>query len=218
MAYWEGRGENREVVERHLAGCESCAAWLEMRKEFEQAEATEAEQADVAAIVALLREQTLQLAGGKEERHGRWWQVCLGWPVQARLAGALAAVLLVVAAGVQWRSSGVGGLDGAAVGGAVRSAPVIRVSPAGDVGEVPHEVRWTDVSGASDYEVKLMEVDGTELWKAHGAQTAAEIPEAVREKMLPRKTLLLRVTAKAADGAIVGQSEDTQFRVLARQP
>ncbi|MCC6368131.1 MAG: hypothetical protein IT165_31795 [Bryobacterales bacterium] len=216
-AYWEGEGGNRESLERHVAGCESCAAWLEMRAEFEQGKATGAEQADVAAIVERLREQTRRLTGEEEPRR-RWWQAWRAWPMRAQLAGALAAALLVVAAGLQWRSARVAGLEGGVVGGAVRSAPVIRVSPTGDVGEAPREVKWTTVAGAVDYEVKLSEVDGTELWETHGANTAAEIPEAVREKMLPRKTLVLRVTARAADGAIAGQSEDSQFRVLAPQP
>ncbi|MCC6394089.1 MAG: hypothetical protein IT167_26055 [Bryobacterales bacterium] len=217
-AYWEGHGENREHLERHVAGCESCAAWLDLRAEFEEGRGTGAEQADVAAIAARLREQTRRLTGDEGGEGRPWWQAWLGWPLRAQLAGALAAVLLVAAAGLQWRSARVAWLEGGGVGGAVRSAPVIRVSPTGDLGEAPREVKWTGVAGAVDYEVTLSEVDGTELWKTHSGNTAAEIPEAVREKMLPRKTLVLRVTARAADGGIAGQSEDSQFRVLAPQP
>jgi hypothetical protein len=96
---------------------------------------------------------------------------------------------------------------------ALRSEGVVALAPIGDLMRSPAELRWRTFPGASRYSVKLMEVDHSELWQASLEETAVLLPAAVREKVVPGKTLLWQVTALDGAGKALANSRLERFRL-----
>jgi hypothetical protein len=103
--------------------------------------------------------------------------------------------------------------DGSTGQTVLRSQAVVAISPKGDLTKAPTELRWQPVPGADHYSVKLMEVDRVELWQGSSKQPSAMLPEAVREKIVPGKSLLWQVTAINENGKALATSQVERFRV-----
>jgi hypothetical protein len=88
------------------------------------------------------------------------------------------------------------------------------ISPTGDLRERPEELRWENVSNAVRYQVRLLEVDGNELWKAETAADHIDLPASVCARIVPAKTLFLEVTAFDSGGSKVGDTGQVRFRLL----
>jgi hypothetical protein len=95
-----------------------------------------------------------------------------------------------------------------------RSQSLAILAPAGDLQKAPEEVRWEPAPSAAAYRVRLMEVDGHELWGAQTVNTSVAFPPSVRALIVPAKTLLLAVTALDARGQKIAESDNTRFQVL----
>jgi hypothetical protein len=96
----------------------------------------------------------------------------------------------------------------------MRSHQVTVIAPMGDVLKVPAQVQWQAVSGAAKYEVRLLEVDRTELWKAETAYSHIDLPPSVQSRIVPAKSLVLQVRAFDSAGQSVGESDMVRFRLL----
>ena len=96
----------------------------------------------------------------------------------------------------------------------LRSAGFSIVSPSGDVGERPIEIRWEQVPGAASYQVRLLEVDRSELWKASTKDSRIELPEAIRARIVPAKTLFADVKALDSSGNQIASTELVRFRLV----
>jgi hypothetical protein len=106
------------------------------------------------------------------------------------------------------------GIDPGTGGGDVyRTTRVEITAPAGELAEAPSQLVWAAVTGAAQYEVRLSEVDGTELWRVTTSSPAVPVPSEVRARALPAKTLVWQVSAKDVQGRTIAESGPTGFRV-----
>jgi hypothetical protein len=96
----------------------------------------------------------------------------------------------------------------------LRAHNVVVVAPAGDVREAPREIRWQATPGAVRYQVRLLEVDGSDLWQSETDSEHVDVPSDIAARIVPAKTLLVRVSALDAAGRKLAESEAVRFRVL----
>jgi len=194
--------EAESRVSSHLSSCARCQTELAMLQEFEQLVARPDEAAQVSLISAELKRR---LATRK----------IFATRLISTAAMALAAMLLLIAGGLYLRTGKEPVLlsDGSSGQTVFRSQAVTLLEPKGDLERSPTELRWQPVPGAVRYSVKLMEVDRAVLWESSSEETSAALPQPVREKIIPGKTLLWEVTAIEAGGKAVATSPVGRFRV-----
>jgi hypothetical protein len=96
----------------------------------------------------------------------------------------------------------------------LRSSSIAILNPVGDLQEKPGEIRWEEAPNATRYQVRIMEVDRTELWTGETMGTRIEVPATVENLIVPFKTLLVQVGAFDATGAKIAESEPVRFRFL----
>ena len=127
---------------------------------------------------------------------------------------AFVGILAVVAIGLQTRNSPPALHSPGTNRTVFRSNAIIVTAPSGDIRQAPSEIRWQTDPGAAKYEVRLLEVDGTELWRTATAESAVQLPALIRARIVPAKTLLCQVLAFDATGRQVAISDEVRFRVL----
>ena len=96
----------------------------------------------------------------------------------------------------------------------LRSGAIQVLAPSGDVQSIPDEIRWEATAGAAQYQIRLLEVDGTELWKTDTAANTIAVPPAVRQRIVPLKTLVLEIAALDGSGRRLAHSGTIRFRLL----
>lgn len=202
----------------HLESCAYCQAELHLWKTFETATDTQASE-DVRKVTVRLDERmlgTLKRPDLLKAQLRLWSQVfTIRWLAPASLA--MACLLLVVGAVVKYKQAGSPpALDGTNQFGqeVLRSTSLTAVTPSGDVRERPNEIRWESMPGAAKYDVRLLEVDRTEIWKAETSGDRVELPSTVRSRIVPAKTLFYEVTAFDSSGSKVGETGLVRFRLL----
>ena len=99
-----------------------------------------------------------------------------------------------------------------------RTAQVQVVAPLGDLAAPPRALEWVPVSGAVGYDVEILEVDGTRLWRGTAAGPRIDLPSSVIAQLVPGKTVLWEVRARSASGATVANSGTQRFRVELKKP
>ena len=201
----------------HLASCPRCSTELSLLREFRSMTPRTEEAEAVEWIAARLEERSPVRAVRRPEREVRfpWWKHILspGWVGTASWAAAM--VLVVIAAGIYFQGAREPVLPkGAGAGPQVfRSDQVELLAPMGDLEQAPAELRWRPAPGASRYQVRLMEVDRTEIWNGDSVTTSIVLPADVQARVLPRKTLLWQVIAWSDAGARIAASEIQRFRL-----
>lgn len=196
------QSEKRPELEAHREGCVSCQAEVAMLRSFLEAEAAPEEAADLAYVLGKLR---------KEEPEP-WWRRIFA-PATFRIWAFAAVALVAVAIGVQYRS----GMPpvGQEVGGEMRAGLAVEgLTPSGDVGQAPSQFEWKAVPGAAGYQLRIMTVDGAEVWRSpiENRLNCKDLPG--QDVFAVRKTLLVRVTAFGPDGKQLAVSPDVRLRVL----
>ncbi len=88
------------------------------------------------------------------------------------------------------------------------------VAPLGDVA-APAELHWEAVPGAAKYLVRVMEVDGTEIWRSEAPGTRIALPAGVRGQMTAGRSFLWTITARNENGSTVAESSLQSFHILA---
>jgi len=197
-------GKLRGEAESHLAGCAHCQAELALFREFTSSAARPEEQADIDAIVKKLRKNS-------PAKRTPWWSALFKTKVWMPAAAALAAAVLVVTFVIPKHR--IAQTEISSDMGAFRSARVNTVAPLGDVTQVPAELRWLPVPGATQYRVAVSEVDRTQLWNATVDGSVANLPVTVTRKIVPLKTLEWQVTALDAKGVALAESTGQKFRL-----
>ncbi|MBI5280368.1 MAG: hypothetical protein HY858_01710 [Candidatus Solibacter usitatus] len=201
-AFVEGR---LPEVSSHIEACPACAHEVASFREFLAAEAGAEQAADLNWIEHRLTPPW------RAARRG-WFQ----WPAQApvpRWAMSLAALLLVVAGGLQVRRLAGPGTAGEPAN-MVRSAQLQITAPAGDVGVAPTQFHWENKGKAGAYVVELSEIDGALVWSGRSNQPNLSLPPDIQRAILPRKTLVWRVRALGTDGSVIAESAPARFRLM----
>jgi hypothetical protein len=135
-------------------------------------------------------------------------------PFRIRVASlAIAAMLIVIAGGLYLRDTARPGLDPHPSQGVLRSGEIQGLAPAGDIDRVPDSFVWDVVPAAVRYEVEVLEVDGTVLWKTTSYEAQAAVPDVLKAKILPRKALLVHVLAFDSANQRIAESQPTRFRI-----
>jgi hypothetical protein len=195
-----------------------------MFKEFQSAATDPDEAAAVSWITAELeRRFDLIVASStvaaleEPDRPFRWYRRLVRRPLRVA-ALASAGLLTLLGVGLILRGVQEPELNSnAAVGPVVlRSDELTVLAPVGDLKQPPIQLSWKAVPGAAHYLVKVMEVDRTEIWKSESMETSILLPAAIREAVVPGKTVLWQVTAIAGDQRALGSSKTVSFKLPVR--
>jgi len=146
-----------------------------------------------------------------------WWKSAFTMRRIAQASFAAAAILLVVGAVLFFRSTTAQPqLEARNQNGpeVLRSNTFKVVSPSGDLQQRPKEIRWERVPQAAVYQVRLLEVDRSELWEVSTPRDRIELPAAVQDKIVPAKTLFAEITALDSDGNRLASTGLVRFRVV----
>jgi hypothetical protein len=211
----------------HLAECVRCQSELAMLKSFEAAEPLPQEGAAVAWISAHLDRQLEAIKSPSRghlgrtatagfARQGSWLARVFGVGSMRWVLPAAVMATAVVAAVVALKPARAPELQASnnRQQEIYRSQEVQLVTPMGDVQQPPTELRWQSFPSAVVYKVVLMEIDHSQLWASETKGPAAEIPLALRGKLLPGKPILWQVTAMDTQSQVIGTSQVQEFRLV----
>lgn len=198
-----------DVEQAHVASCARCQSELALRAEFEDSVTAPDERLAVQWIGAELRRRTHQTARAPSwghARHGRG------------LLAAAAGLVLVASLGyLAWDREP--GLQAPGTTAPIeRGGRIDALLPAGDVGRAPEAFSWAPVDGASSYEVTVMEVDRTVLWRESSSVPRVAPPATLKRRLVPGKTMLWTVIARNAAGVVIAESSTARFRVAPAPP
>jgi hypothetical protein len=87
------------------------------------------------------------------------------------------------------------------------------ISPKGEVAAFPDRITWDAVPGATEYKVTLSEVDRTVIFDKTFTSNVLELTDEERKLLLPRKTVLLLISASDAAGNEIARSGTTRVTV-----
>jgi len=195
----------------HLETCPVCQTELALLEEFERGVVRPEEEAAVKWISARLKARAPALVPAAECTS--WWKAFFVAPGWRTASVAFASLVLVVSAGLYLRHDRAPLIDTRGGAEVMRSQSLGGMAPAGDLAAAPAELRWEAVAGAVSYDVRIEEVDRTELWRQATTVPTVPLPAAIRVKLLPGKTVVWEVTARNAAGQVVAASGRHQFRV-----
>ncbi len=206
----------------HVGTCLRCQAELALLKSFEAGEALADEGAAVGWISARLERNLEQIKNPgravsvrSSQGAGPWYSRWMG-TASARWLMPVSAILVVIAAAWFWmHRSQEPQLRADAGNGPViyRSEEVQTLGPAGELPQAPQLLQWKAIPQATSYKASIMEVDENPLWTGETRDMILTIPEAVRSKLLPGKTVLWRVTALDRQGHVLAVSQLQRFSV-----
>lgn len=185
---------------QHLSTCAYCTSQWALFRNFESGEASSDESEALATIVSRLRKDS-------PVAPEPWWTRIWRPKVLAPAMIAVAAASLILTAYLNSRTSS---LDLPAEN-VMRSTRLVAVAPLGQIAQQPSQLRWEPVPGAAKYNIRMLEVDRTELWSASSDAPAVNIPESVRTRIVPLKTLLWEVSAIDSAGRVLAASGIQRF-------
>jgi hypothetical protein len=133
----------------------------------------------------------------------------------ARFTFAAASLLVLIGVGLYVQQGKEPGLPvGIGNEQVLRSESVRNLQPSGDLEHPPDTISWIGISAAAKYRLRLLEVDGNELWKADTRLTSIQLPEDKKVLFVPAKTILLEITALDAAGNAMGSPGSSRTRVV----
>jgi hypothetical protein len=208
----------RHKVESHIAECHYCKTELALLREFEEAVVRPEEQHEVAWISAKLQARSKEILASNSIESTEslpWWKKLLTPPALSRLALALGCILIMVSGSIYLSRSSAPVLNTTPDSGpeVMRSNAVRLISPKGDLTQKPLLLEWEAVPRAVRYQVRITEVDRTELWKAETSAVGIQLPDEVRSRIQPSKSLRWQVTAPDSSGKPIGSSISESFRL-----
>jgi hypothetical protein len=203
-------GEDLTQAERdHLSACARCQTELALWQEFTQSIPARDEGAAVQWIAAEVRRRRAELRPSRKFVWARDW---LGPLRSPGFAAAAAALVLSIGIGhLAWdREPSITTTPGDLN---YRTASLGVVAPVGDLPSPPRELVWMAAPGAMRYDVEVLEIDRTILWRASSTALRVDLPAAVVAQLVPGKPVLWEVTALDGSGTVLAQSGTQRFRV-----
>ena len=206
-------GEALTAAERdHLAHCVRCETEMALWQEFRDATPRSDEGAAVQWVVAEVGRRRSSTSTTPARRPS--WRHWFGAPWIRPVA---VAATLVVAVGVgyvlQDREPSIDVTPSS--GDVYRSTRIESPAPTGDLAAPPSVFTWVPVAGAASYDVVVLEVDRTILWRTATREARLELPSSVMAHFVAGKAILWEVTARGPDGAMLAESGTQRFRVAA---
>lgn len=192
----------------HLDGCARCQAERTLLMEFEAAEPG----ADEGAVAEWIARETKRRLFPEAEpaapsrASGGWFRLP-AWAV------SVAAVVLLASGAYLVLRSPATRVESGEPGNVYRAVGVELTSPLGDLDQAPDVLQWRPMQNAASYDVQVLEVDGTEVWRTMSPTTSVVVPEVVRVAARPARTLTWSVAALDANGSRLGQPGTGSFRV-----
>lgn len=220
--------EDRRTLDEHAARCPACAAERDLARLFDEApDAAGVRPADLDFVVSRLEGTSPVRSTAAVPTSKAPNVVAFPGPRRAETPSAppvrrspailryAAAAILVIGAGLGYRAvqSPDPALPPPEAGGVVRGGEVEAVSPAGELAEVPRELRWAHREGAASYRVRITTADDSVLWEMKAPASPVVIPAEVSARL--HRAVLYTWTVEALDpgGARLATSEPVRFRV-----
>ena len=205
-------GDAPPELSLHVESCAHCQAELELLRAF-YADPRDPDEAQAVREV-MRRMQAPRAVRPTVPR--AWWRDVLQVRWFSPAAMAAAALLIVTAVGLERRHSDAPQVyaPNRAEDNVLRSGRLALIAPSGDLQSAPVQVRWQAAAGAARYEVRLFEVDHSQVWSDSTSALQTDIPQAVRVRMVPAKPWLLQITALDSAGRKLAESELVRFRIL----
>ena len=197
-----------EAEQHHVRTCARCEAELSLWQEYRDSKPGADEGAAVQWIVSELRRRSAA------ERTATTRPVRASWLAGFRsgpLVGFAAIVLALGAGYLLWDPE-----PQVAVPSGdqrYRTTTVTVTSPRGDLTVPPASLIWVAVDGAVEYNVTLLEVDRSLVWRTTSRSAQVALPPDIIERIVPGRTLLWAVTALDEAGRSIGESGMQSFRV-----
>jgi len=192
-----------DAEQMHVASCARCQTELALRSDFETAVPTDDERLPTQWIASELRRRH----GAEKSSPGHWRTATR--PLLALAAG----IVLVASVGyIVWDRE-------PTLHQPSLSAPLERgrsigaLAPTGDVQRAPDAFSWAAVEGATTYELTVMEVDRTVLWRESSSVPRVTPPAILAARLVPGKTVLWKVMARNAAGSVIAESAVVSLRV-----
>lgn len=211
----ERMGEALTAAEReHISHCARCEAEHALWESFLDDTPAAGEGAAVQWIAAeVARRRAGPPAPALRPGKWSWW---LGALRPQTLAAAATIVIGVVTTAylVQDREPPV--VAPTAAPNVYRSERLEVIAPTGDFPTPPTVFLWMAAPGAERYDVVVLEVDRTILWRASTEAPRIELPPEVIAQFVPGKTVLWEVTARGRDATTLAQSGTQRFRVVVK--
>ena len=209
--------EERRRLDEHAGRCPACAAERDLARLFAGAPgAAEVSGEDVDFVVGRLEAASPVRSAGQVVPFRVPAPAARPAPRRSdrQIWKIAAALILVLGGGLLFRLAQPGAppLPPPEVGGPVRGGEIEAVSPVGDVGEVPLELRWIPRPGPRLYRVRLSAVDDTVLWEGTVPAPPARLPDEVAVKLHRAVSYIWTVEALDASGARIAVSEPVRFR------
>ena len=203
------------AIARHVRYCSYCRTEMEMLSAFSTVQDPPSEQ--VKQVVARLQANSKQVFPKiPAAETSSWWERAFSARHLVQASLAMAAVLLVAAVMLKLNTAKNPSLEAAnqTTHEVFRSGSFDLVSPVGDIQEPPKKIRWDKVDGAMIYQVRVLEVDRNELWKAETQDTQIDVPQAIRDRIVPAKTLFCEIDAFNSSGTKVSGTGLIRFRLV----
>lgn len=197
-----------ESEQTHLSSCARCQAERALCEELTGAADGAQDGAAVQWIAAELRRR--RSTNRAPARTATPW----GWLWSRGFAAAAAMLVVAVASGYFVWDREPALRDPRGVSPVYRSAEVKVVEPSGDVLSAPPTFVWVPIDGAIKYDVAVLEIDRTVLWRGSSMNARVTLPPAVTARFVPGKTVLWEITARDASGKAIAESGTQRFRVV----
>jgi len=204
-------------VARHLESCSYCQTELQILHAFQAGEGAQPSN-EVQRVTELLQARSKKIVRqpALTQAPVSWWKAAFTMRRMAQASFAMAAILVAAVVVIQFRPTKDRPLPDTTQSGQeiLRSGGFAVLSPVGDIQVQPGEIRWEKVPNAANYRVRVVEVDGTELWQAETAADHIGLPPAVRARIVPAKTLFCQVSAVDAAGSKISETGLVRFRLV----
>lgn len=215
-----GRISASTPLAKHVHSCSYCQSEMQMLSAFYAGDEGQPSE-EVQQIVSRLQANSKRVfpKSTPVKASVSWWEGAFSMRRFAQASLAIAAVLLIAAAALRLHTVKSPSLEALNQSGqeVFRSGSFDLLEPVGDLQEAPKEIRWKKVEDAATYQVRLLEVDRSEIWKAETKEDHIDLPPPIRARIVPAKTLFCEVNAFNSVGTKVSGTGLIRFRLMQRQ-